>query len=151
MATVKKHPPIGEVFELELDANVDGNTPLGMVEAFGYNPLGWRFTGATLIGRLRKKFKLVQIGYRPNPDAAKTALEAEYGPTPQGQWMKAFKDAYPEAGSKGPVGVTDVSWVHPNGHASFPYVDSRGLPIFNWAGDALDEDWRWLVAVPEGK
>ena len=147
---VKQYPQVAEAFELELDGDADGNTPLGMVKAFGYNPEGWKFQGEAVTGKHKGKFKLVQIGYQPNLDAAKAALEAKHGPTPQGQWMKAFKDAYPEADGKGPVGIADASWVGPYGGVLFPYVRSNGGPSFRWT-DYLREYWRWLVAVPEGE
>lgn len=149
---VKRYPEVGEVFELELDADNPENAPLpGMLQAFDYNPEGWRFTGTPLTGKHQRKFKLVQIGYQPNLEAAKKVLQASYGPTPSGQWMKAFKDAYPKSDSMVPVGVADASWISPYGDIHFPCVDSDNEPGFYWTGHDLGERWRWLVAVPDGE
>ena len=146
---VRQYPAIGEVFELELDADAPENQPLpGLVQAFGYDPEGWKFMGKPLTGKLKGRFKLVQVGYQPNLDAAKKALEAEHGPTPSGQWMKAFLDAFSKPDGKGSVGVADASWVVPFGSVSFPCVYSDGEPYFFWIDRDLSWCWRWLVAVP---
>lgn len=145
---VKQYPQVGEIFELELDADAPENTPLGMVQAFGYDPKGWDFAGTPLTGKCRGKFKLVQIGHQPHLEAIQTALEAEYGPTPSGQWIKAFKCAFPEADGNGPVGIADTSWIRPSGNDNFPFVESNGKPDFTWTGTPY-KSWRWLVAVPD--
>jgi len=93
----------------------------------------------------------VSIGYQLNLKAAKAALGAKHGPTPSGQWMKAFKDAYPKPDGKSPVGVADASWVDSSGNARFPAVLSDGKPCFDRTVCDLDEDWCWLVAVRDGE
>jgi len=148
---VKQYPRVGEVFELELDADVDDNTPLGIVKTLGYDPEDWEFRGAPLTSKLKGKFMLVKIGAQPNLDAAKAALEDKHGPTPSGQWMRLFKDAYPETDGNGPVGIADASWVYPDDSARFPCVDYGGWLTFGWAAYYSGEDWRWLVTVPEGE
>ena len=147
---VRQYPELDEVFELELDADAPENAPLpGMVNAFGYDPDGWEFTGTPLAGNLKGKFKLVQVGAQPNLDAVEAALEAKYGPTPSGQWMRAFKYVFPIADGKGPIGVADASWVHPDSFGRFPYVNYSGRPYFRWTGHDPYDNWRWLVAVPD--
>lgn len=149
--TAKHCPQVGEVFKLELDADVPENTPDGMIKAFGHNHRDWGFTCIPLTGKLERNFKLVQIGPQPDLKAAKERLEAEYGPTPSGQWMKAFNDAYPKPDDKGPIGVADFSWAYPGGFSRFPYVGYDGKPGFYHPGIGLGEGWRWLVSVPEGE
>ena len=143
-----EYPKEGEAFELTLDGDAPENAPLEVVRSFGYDPTGWSHNGPTVTGKQTRQFMLVGIGYQPNLAAAKSALEAKYGPTPEGQWMKAFKDAYPEANGVNPVGVADASWVLPNGCAYFPFVSSGGKPYFRWTVSYLVEGWLWLVPAP---
>ncbi len=144
---MKPYPQVNVPFELTLDGDLPENTPMGIVEAFGYKPAGWDYNGTVLTGKQTRQFMLVGIGYQPNLAEAKKVLEAKYGPTPEGQFMKAFKDEY-EANGINPVGVADDSWVGPGGFARFPCVSSGGGPGFDWTGRVLDEGRRWLVFVP---
>jgi len=146
--TDQQYPKLNEVFELTLDGDASENTPIGMVKAFGYNPDGWPHNGQVVEGTQAKRFKLVQNGYQPNWEAVKKALE-EYGPTPEGQWMKAFKDAYPTPDGKGCVGIADASWVSPLGFVCFPFVGADGEPGFRFSAVVIYVRWRWLVPADE--
>jgi hypothetical protein len=143
---VPAYPKVGEVFELALDGDAPENQPLEIVRSFGYNPEGWRHKGPKVAGKQTRRFKLVQVGYCSNMDVVRERLKA-HGENLEGQWMKAFKVAYPQPDGNGPVGVADASWVPPYGVANFPIVDTGGDPHFSWAGLARDAHWRWLVAV----
>lgn len=143
----KPCPRPGEAFELTLDGTIPENTPLGVVRAFGYDPSSWRHNGALVTGKQKRQFMLVSIGYQSNLAEAKKTLEAKHGPTPEGQWMMAFKDEF-EANGTNPVGVADPSWVGPSGDVDFPCVGSDGEPLFNWAGFNFGGLWLWLVAAP---
>ena len=140
-ASVIQYPPDNVPFELAIPEPFTG---LQMVRRFGYDPTGWKFNGTEIAASQKKKFMLVSIGYQPNFEAVKIAL-AKYGSTPPGQWLDAFKKAFPTPDGKGPIGVADSSWVDPDGDAGFPSVDSGGDADFSWTGDGFIAGWRWLV------
>lgn len=143
---VPAYPQVGEVFELTFDGDAPENQPLEIVRYFGYNPEGWKHKGLRVGGKQTCRFKLVQVGYCRNLDEVKERLK-KYGKIPGGQWLKAFKMAYPQPDGNGPIGVADSSWVNPDGLARFPVVGSGGDLRFGWAGVARGDRWRWLVAV----
>jgi hypothetical protein len=140
------YPAVGEVFELMLDFDDPANEPMEMVEEFGYNSTGWSFAGPKVTGRQTRRFKLVQIGYCSNIGKVKDKT-APLGKTPEGQWINAFKAAYPTPDGQGPIGVADDSWVGANGRANYPYLLAVGFQHFNYGGHVRGEDWRWLVEV----
>src|SRR5579863_5445427 len=88
------YPKVGEVFELALDGDAPENQPLEMVDSFGYNPAGWSHKGPKVSGRQTRRFKFVQVGYCSNVDKIKEQSSA-HGEIPEGQWINAFKAAYP--------------------------------------------------------
>ncbi len=139
---VPAYPAVGEVFELTLDGDVPENQPLQMVKDCGCTGK-WRHNGRTVKGKQTRRYKLAQAGYQPNLDGVKAALPASG--SVEGQWIKAFKAAYPHPDDNGPIGIADASWVDPAGGAHFPcvYAD-RGLD-FDWAGIIRVVSWRWLV------
>lgn len=143
---VPAYPAVGEVFELTFDGDAPENQPLEIVRYFGYNSEGWKHKGLRVGGKQTCRFKLVQVGYCPNLEVVQERLKA-HGKNPGGQWMKAFKVAYPQPDGNGPVGVADSSWAHPNGDALFPIVLTDGDLYFVWAGIFQAASWRWLVAV----
>ncbi|MFZ0296703.1 MAG: hypothetical protein WAL52_24030 [Candidatus Sulfotelmatobacter sp.] len=144
--TDRAYPRVGEVFELALDGAAPENQPLEMVESFGYNPAGWSHNGPTVSGQKTRRFKLVQVGYCSNMEKVKVKVGTE-GAFPEGQWINAFKAAFPEPDGQGPVGIPDASWIDSGGRANYPYILAFGLMQFNYAGHIRIEDWRWLVAV----
>jgi hypothetical protein len=145
----KPCPKEEEVFELTLDGDLFENTPLGVLQAFGLNPKGYRYRGAVVTGQQTKRFMLVRIGRRPNMHDAKAALKAAYGPTlPEGQWIKTFTDAH-EPNNENPVGVADGSWVAPDGGSLFPFVHRSGERCMEWAGFTLYGNVFWLVFAPD--
>lgn len=135
-------PAVGEAFELTLDGDAPENQPLQIVRDCGYTGK-WRHNGRTVQGKQTRRFKLAQVGYQPNLDGVKSAFPTSG--SVEGQWIKAFKAAYPQPDGNGPIGIADASWVYPNGGAGFPIVGSFGDLDFHWAGDAHGADWRWLV------
>jgi hypothetical protein len=138
------YPPVGEVFELTLDFDAPANEALEMVEEFGFNSAGWSYVGAKVTGRQTRRFKLVQIGFCSNTDKVR-AKTAALGATPEGQWINAFKAAYPIPDGQGPIGIADDSWIGANGRGNYPYLLAVGLQHFNYGGHVRGEDWRWLV------
>jgi hypothetical protein len=138
------YPRAGEVFELTLDFDAPANDAMEMVEEFGYNSTGWSYVGAKVTGRQTRRFKLVQIGYCSNTEKVR-AKTAALGATPEGQWINAFKVAYPVPDGQGPIGIADDSWISANGRANYPYLLAVGLQHFNYAGHVRGDDWRWLV------
>ena len=140
------YPPVGEVFELTLDGDAPENEPLEMVNEFGFNPSGWQYIGAAVSGRETRRFQFVQVGYCSTVERVKDKI-GPYGKVPAGQWINAFKAAYPEPDGQGPVGFADASWVSADGRANFPYVASVGFLHFNYGGHVRGEDWRWFVQV----
>ena len=144
---VPAYPKVGEIFELSFDGDVPENQPLEIVRYFGYDPDdGWKHKGLRVGGKQTCRFKLVQVGYCRNLDEVKERLKA-HGKNPGGQWMKAFKMAYPQPDGNGPIGIADASWVDPRGRARFPMVFSGGDLCLLWADIDQGGDWRWLVAV----
>jgi hypothetical protein len=144
--TSPAYPKVGDVFELTLDFDAPANEPLEMVEEFGYNSTGWSHTGTKMTGQHTRHFKLVQLGYCSNIDKVK-AKTATLGATPEGQWINAFKAAYPVPDGQGPIGIADDSWIGANGRANYPYLLAVGFQHFNYGGHVRGEDWRWLVVV----
>jgi hypothetical protein len=140
------YPKVGDVFELTLDFEAPANEPMEMVEEFGYNSAGWSYVGQPVTGKHTSRFKLVEVGYCSNIDKVKAKTEP-FGKTPAGQWINAFKAAYPATDGKGPVGVADDSWIGANGRANYPYILAVGFQHFNYGGHVRGEDWRWLVEV----
>ena len=140
-------PADGEIFELTIDIDGDApeKQPLEMVFAFGYDPKGWRHTGKKVAGKQTRRFKRVGVGRCRNLEEVQRKL-ASYGEIPEGQWISAFKKAYPQPDEK-PTGVADPSWVGLGGLASFPCVDSDGVLCFRWALGARGDFWRWLVTA----
>ena len=145
----KECPRVGDRIVLKINGDLSKNTPLGMVEDFGYGS-GWKHNGVVLTGEQTQEFMVVEVGYQPNLAAVQRAIEAKYGVKPEdhrGQWMQAYRAEY-EANGTNPVGIADASWVYPNGFANFPYVYSDGRPYFYWTGGDLYEYWLWLVPAP---
>lgn len=139
-------PPIGEVFELTLPGLIDG---LRLVELFGYSRQGWRYTGQPMAEPLTRRFKLVGVGDCRDLNEVSVKLDP-LGNIPQGQWMQAFRQAYPQNDGQGPIGVADPSWVSPRGDVFFPllYRDGSGWsPYFYIASNERKSRWRWLVEV----
>ena len=139
---VPAYPAIGEVFELTLDSNVPENQPLQIVRDCGYTGK-WRHNGRTVKGKQTRRFKFAQAGYQPDLDGVKAALPTSG--SVEGQWIKAFKAAYPQPDGNGPVGIADASWFNPSGGVYFPIVDTDGRLNFYWADNDQDANWRWLV------
>lgn len=143
-----EYPKNGEVFELTLDGAA--HDPLEMVRrCYGYTKewRHWWHTGAKVVGIHTRRFELVSVGYGIRLEEVRRKLEGK-GEVPGGQWIQAFKQAYPEPDGKGPVGVADPAWVDSaDGFVYFPYVDSYGNSYFCWAGHDFDKKWRWLVAL----
>jgi hypothetical protein len=138
------YPQLGEVFELTLDFDAPENEVMEMVEEFGYNSAGWSHVGAKVTGQKTRRFKLVQVGYCSNTDKVRSKTAA-LGATPEGQWINAFKAAYPVPDGQGPIGIADDSWIGANGRGNYPYLLAVGLQHFNYGGHVRGEDWRWLV------
>ena len=139
---VPAYPAVGEVFELTLDGDAPENQPLQIVKDCGYTGNG-RHNGRTVKGKQTRRFKLAQAGYQSNLDGVKAALPASG--SVEGQWIKAFKAAYPQPDGNGPIGIADASWVSPLSGTSFSVVYSDGGLDFRWTGDVHDANWRWLV------
>ncbi len=139
---VPAYPVIGEVFELTLDGDAPENQPFQIVKDCGYTGK-WRHNGRTVKGKQTRRFKFAQAGYQPNLDGVKSALPTSG--SVEGQWIKAFKAAYPQPDGNGPVGIADASWVRPLVDADFPIVSTDGSLSFRWAGDVQGAVWRWLV------
>ncbi len=137
---------LNKVFELTLDGDAPENDPLQMVRAYGCSdPEKWKHTGMKVIGRETRRFKLVEIGYKPNFESVKKAL-ARHGSIPEGQWREALKKRF--LGAPGRlVGVADVSWFDPFGYPYFPCVNDDGASAFGWIDRGFFEYWLWLVEV----
>ena len=140
--TVPSYPAVGEIFELTLDGDAPENQPLQIVRDCGYTGK-WRHNGRTVKGKQTRRFKFAQAGYQPNLDGVKSALPTSG--SVEGQWIKAFKAAYPQSDGNGPVGIADASWIYPPVGADFPVVLTDGDLDFYWAGYGQGADWRWLV------
>ena len=141
-SAVPVYPAVGEIFELTLDGDAPENQPLQIVRDCGYTGK-WRHNGRTVKGKQTRRFKFAQAGYQPNLDGVKSALPTSG--SVEGQWIKAFKAAYPQPDGNGPVGIADASWVNPRDDANFPFVSTDGSLNFCWADDVQDAFWRWLV------
>lgn len=141
---IPHYPSTDEPFPLTIATPFTG---IDMVRLDGFSDWKkWKFSGKEIILPQTNQFKLVQIGYQPNWEAVKAAL-AHHGIIPQGQWRRAFKEAYPHHDGKGPIGVADASWVSPHGPVRFPSVYSDGATDFYWTAYDFRVSWRWLVAV----
>jgi hypothetical protein len=140
------YPKVEEVFELTLDGAAPENEPLEMVSEFGFNSAGWRHDGPTVSGKQTRRFKFVQVGYCSTVEKVKEKTKA-HGEIPEGQWINAFKAAYPKPDGQGPIGFADASWIGADGRANFPYVASVGFLHFNYGGHVRGEDWRWVVSA----
>jgi len=141
---MSSYPPVGEIFELTLTKDqCDG---MKMVRNLVRDPKYWRYNGQKLTAGSTAKFKLVKSGFCDNFQEAADRLK-EHGEIPAGQWLQAFKAAYPEPDGSYPVGVADCSWEGPGlgAFARFPYLSSDGVMGFIWPGSRLGEYWRWLV------
>lgn len=136
-------PADHEIFSLTITKPFTG---LEMVRDDGFKDWRlWKFTGKEIATPQTKRFKLVLIGEQPNFEAVVRELK-KHGRIPQGQWRKAFKEAFPETdGSL--IGVADSSWVSPSGGVHFPCVAGYGNEYFGWTGRGFGDDWRWLVEV----
>lgn len=161
-----KYPQVNVPFELCLDANLPENVPFpGMTQIFGHDDdtRGWQFRGTRLTGKHVGRFKIVPMNYcQPNLAAATTTIEAEYGPTPEVQWVKAFLDAFSEeveADDDVPAGISTIGiaaapWVASAGgveHHYFPCVNSFGTPLLVSANSRIGKNNYWIVAVPDGE
>lgn len=141
---VLSYPTIGEIFELTLDGDAEENQPLQMVRDFGYQG-EWKHSGPKIKGKQTRRFKLMQAGYPRNLEAVKSSLPGSA--LVEGQWIKAFKAAYPLNGGKCPVGIADASWVDSvDGSARFPFISNEGIICFGWVTDCrVVNQWCWLV------
>lgn len=146
-AQVPVYPKEGEIFKLTLDGDAPENQPLEMLRRYGTDSSDWKHNGEKVSGKQTRRFKLVRVGYCRNLDEVRKKLKG-HGNIPEGQWVMAFRVAYPRSDGQGPhIGVADASWVDPDGSAYFPYVYSGGSLGFNWADIERGDHWRWLVAV----
>lgn len=139
---VPAYPAIGEVFKLTINGDAPENQPLQMVRDFGYTG-EWRHNGPKVEGKQTRRFKLAQACYQPNLDGVKSALPGSTAV--EGQWIKAFKAAYPQPDGNGSIGIADASWFNPRDVARFPVVSTGGSLDFGWAGRDRGVYWRWLV------
>ena len=137
------YPAVGVEFDLTI---AEPFTGIEMVRRFGYDPTGWKFNGEEIAMPQTKRFKLVSIGAQPNFEAVKADL-AKHGAIPDGQWLDAFKKAFPQPDGKGPIGVAKASWVSPSGGAHFPCVSTGGDLYFVWTDSGFHARLRWLVEV----
>lgn len=140
-------PQIGEVFELTFDP-AEAN-PIEMVRRAGYDAAAkWVFNGPEVTGTPTSKFKLVNVGYRPNIDEVNRVLVEQHGPPALGQWREAFKKKYTRSDRRGPIGFTGSEWV--SRVFFFPYIDhddaSDPFP-FRWTYAELSLRWRFVVEV----
>lgn len=143
---VSCYPAIGEVFQLTLCGDEPENDPLQMVRDAGYNSKGWLHTGIRCGGRQRRRFMLVGPGKELWFDEIKIFLGANYA-IPNGQWLRAFKDKYPQHDGNSPVAVADAAWVNPLTEKFFPVIGSDGVIRFASVEDSRGFECRWLVEV----
>jgi hypothetical protein len=94
-------------------------------------------------GRQTRRFNLVQIGYTYLEEVRR---RIGLDNVPEGQWINAFRQAFPQHDGMGPIGIADNSWVCPDVCSAFPFVSTGGLDFY-WAVCALNDCWRWLVEV----
>lgn len=141
---------IESTFNLSLKSGING---LEFVRLFaGYHPEGWSYSGKAMTGLLTRRFKLMGAGKWDELDEVRNELIKE-GYIPQGQWLLAFRKAYPENEGHGPVGIADPSWAGPGGHVLFPVLHPKyktWRPDFDWAGYHhfhRRANWRWLVEI----
>ena len=150
--TPPTYPAEGEVFKLSFDGRLPENLPLVV---FGEDE---RITddedrklvhsGPIVTGAETRRFMLVRVGRCDNLDEVKARLAA-HGKIPEGQWMHAFRTAYPIGDEHGPVGVADDSWrITPQLSTYFPRESGKpGESFLAWNGHGLGARWRWLVCV----
>jgi hypothetical protein len=139
---MKKYPKTGEVFELTLNPNAPENTPLGIINL----PETWKHNGKVVTSKETKLFMLVSIRSWFCLAQARCELEDLYGPTPEGQWIKAFKGAYPVTDFNKSVYIADGSWIHQSGDAYYPCVNQIGELSLRCAKSVTSREW-WLVEV----
>lgn len=153
MLLLPLYPADGEVFELTLDGGAPRNQPLEMVRRDHYSDWSrWRHNGPKVESCETRCFKLVSVGYCRDFSELTGRLK-KCGAIPPGQWREALKAAYGSDG-KGPVGIADSSWIHPDwicpdGLACFPCVGRDGRPHFycNAYNPSFGGEFRWLVEV----
>lgn len=139
-------PPNGIEFELTLKPVLG----LDMVASDGYNAEGWKFTGEELIEPQTRRFKLESLDNCSSVYRARQKLTLPGQAPAKGQWREAFKEAFPQNDSNGPVGCADPSWMGPSGRPVFPVLDGDSE---NWysrflrASSNLLDGYRWLVKI----
>lgn len=141
---VHSYPRVGEPFELGLDGDYGKNQPLEMVRTAGYNPAGWARNGTLVVGRKIRAHKLVFFYENPGFDELLREL-AMVGEVPSGQWIVAFKTAFPKTDGRGPIGIADATWIAPDGHLQFPCIGRGGDLRFHQALGTFGPRWRWIV------
>ncbi len=119
----KSYPKNDEIFQITLHGELRSNQPLGIVKKFGYptDMIEWNYKGPIITDRLTRYMKLIQVGYCKDLTTLQQRLSV-YGPTPSGQWLEAFREAYPQHDGEGPVGVLDVSWIRAYSNPMFPCI-----------------------------
>lgn len=144
-------PGIEVPFELTLKAPIQG---LRLLELFGCDTQGWDYKGPVMTGPLTRKFMLVSVGkssYLPTVICRLTAWPNET----QGQWLEAFRRAYPQNDGQGPIGVADPSWIvlhtaNGDNQKYFPRLlpAARGWdPYFSYLSLNDEVEWRWLIEL----
>jgi len=142
-------------FELTLKAPIDG---LKLLELFGcpngsrHGRAEWSYEGQQMVDPLTRRFKLVSVGECRHLSEVLRRLTA-YSGVPQGQWLEAFRRAYPKYDGHGFVGVADPSWfcasdLCTNGHERFPILAPAANswdPHFTSMVLTGDDKRRWLV------
>ncbi len=153
LAPAGAYPAVGVIFTLPFDPALSGYDSIGIVKDLaGYgNWQSWQFEGDALTDILTGNFKLVSVGDCRDAIEVREKLESiEPGRiiVPSGQWIAAFRAAYPNHDYRGNVGIADPSWVIRE-RSFFPYIeDSSGVPLL-WRGVGVPcfKRWRWLVQV----
>lgn len=147
------YPEIGEIFTLEGDFDLPENKPIGMAQAFiphrrdyDYWHDFWRYCGKHLNGKHSGKFRIVTDCDEEYFDLIKEWLEAKYGPTPPGVWMKIFHEDFPQHDGGSPICIMDNSW-EVGLYSHFPYINEHGKPGFRYSGIHLPKTWRWIVSA----
>jgi len=139
-------------FELTLETTPDliKNHYSSFVKIRGQTPAIWEH-GTIYIGHgvtpRTDRFKLVRAGHQRNLDAVRQALGVEN--IPEGEWLVAFKEEFPQYDGFGYIGIADPSWLSEYNDECFPNLSKH--PTFGWelafslADEEFDTDWRWLV------